>query len=196
MTTSFSVTKTAPRLGVALAACLVMALVAGSARAEDKVVHKYIGVAKCKMCHNSAKSGMQFKVWTESKHSQAYTALASDKAKAIAADKKIADPQKAAECIKCHVTGAGLAADSVTAALKPEDGVQCEVCHGPGSEYKKDSVMKGIRAGTMKAEDYGLQLPTKETCVKCHNSDSPTFKSFDWAADSAKIAHPVPKAAG
>jgi peptidyl-prolyl cis-trans isomerase C len=43
MTTSFSVTKTAPRLGVALAACLVMALVAGSARAEDKVLAKVNG---------------------------------------------------------------------------------------------------------------------------------------------------------
>jgi len=48
MTTSFSVTKTAPRLGVALAAgCLamvsVMALVAGPAHAEDKVLAKVNG---------------------------------------------------------------------------------------------------------------------------------------------------------
>ena len=43
MTTSFSVTKTAPRLGVALAGCLVMALVAGPARAEDKVLAKVNG---------------------------------------------------------------------------------------------------------------------------------------------------------
>src|SRR5262249_25594654 len=43
MTTSFSVTKPAPRLGVALAGCLVMALVAGSARAEDKVLAKVNG---------------------------------------------------------------------------------------------------------------------------------------------------------
>jgi peptidyl-prolyl cis-trans isomerase C len=48
MTTSFSVTKAAPRLGVALAAgCLAMvsviALVAGPARAEDKVLAKVNG---------------------------------------------------------------------------------------------------------------------------------------------------------
>jgi peptidyl-prolyl cis-trans isomerase C len=48
MTTSFSVTKTAPRLGVALAAgCFamvsVMALVAGPAHAEDKVLAKVNG---------------------------------------------------------------------------------------------------------------------------------------------------------
>src|ERR1700751_3739074 len=43
MTTSFSVTKTAPRLGVALAAFSVMGRVAGSARAEDKVLAKVNG---------------------------------------------------------------------------------------------------------------------------------------------------------
>jgi peptidyl-prolyl cis-trans isomerase C len=51
MTTSFSVTKTAPRLGLAMAGCLasalvlapVLALVAGPARADDKVLAKVNG---------------------------------------------------------------------------------------------------------------------------------------------------------
>src|SRR5262245_3211955 len=51
MTTSFSVTKTAPRLGFAMAGCLasalvsalVLALVAGPARADDKVLAKVNG---------------------------------------------------------------------------------------------------------------------------------------------------------
>src|SRR5215470_13763470 len=44
MTTSFPVTKTVPRLSVALAAgCLALALVAGSARGEDKVLAKVNG---------------------------------------------------------------------------------------------------------------------------------------------------------
>jgi hypothetical protein len=38
----------------------------------------------------------------------------------------------------------------------------------------------------------GLILPTKEVCVSCHNSESPTFKSFDYEASLAKIAHPNP----
>jgi len=43
MTTSFSVTKSAPRVGFALAACLTLALVAGPVRAEDKVLAKVNG---------------------------------------------------------------------------------------------------------------------------------------------------------
>jgi peptidyl-prolyl cis-trans isomerase C len=43
MTTSFSVTKTAPRLGLAMAGCLASALVFGPARADDKVLAKVNG---------------------------------------------------------------------------------------------------------------------------------------------------------
>ena len=44
MTTSFSVTKTASRLGLAaMAGCLTMALIAGPVRAEDKVLAKVNG---------------------------------------------------------------------------------------------------------------------------------------------------------
>ena len=30
-------------------------------------------------------------------------------------------------------------------------------------------------------------------CRKCHNDESPTFKGFDYAEYSAKIAHPIPE---
>src|SRR5215472_5279690 len=44
MTTSFSVTKSAPRVGFALAACFALTLVTGPAQAEDKVLAKVNGV--------------------------------------------------------------------------------------------------------------------------------------------------------
>ena len=40
----------------------------------------------------------------------------------------------------------------------------------------------------------GLVIPTEETCTVCHNDGSPTFKGFDFAEYSAKIAHPNPAA--
>ena len=43
MTTSFSVTKSAPRVGFALAACFALTLVTGPVRAEDKVLAKVNG---------------------------------------------------------------------------------------------------------------------------------------------------------
>jgi hypothetical protein len=54
-------------------------------------------------------------------------------------------------------------------------------------------VMKDLYAGTAKAADYGLVMPTEETCKTCHNEKSPTFKGFDFAKYSEMIAHPVPK---
>ena len=65
----------------------------------------------------------------------------------------------------------------------------CESCHGAGSEYKSMKVMKDREASVAA----GLVIPTEETCTGCHNDKSPTFKGFDFAEYSAKIAHPNPE---
>jgi hypothetical protein len=153
--------------------------------------HAYIGAGKCKMCHNSAAKGAQYTKWTEAKHSKAFATLGSDKAKEIASAKGIADPQKADECLSCHVAGHGAPAAQLTQKYNAEEGVSCEACHGPGGDYWKISVMKD-QAKSIAA---GLVIPDESTCVTCHNDKSPTFKGFDFAAMKAKIAHPNPKAA-
>jgi hypothetical protein len=56
-------------------------------------------------------------------------------------------------------------------------------------------VMKDIDAGKIKGETVGLVKADEKTCVKCHNSESPTFKEFNFAEASKKIAHPTPKKA-
>jgi hypothetical protein len=69
-------------------------------------------------------------------------------------------------------------------------GVQCETCHGPGSEYKKMSIMKDKQqalANGLIIHDVGAEF-----CKSCHNSDSPTFKSFDYETYWAKIKHTNP----
>jgi len=155
--------------------------------------HNFVGAEKCKMCHNSPAKGAQFTKWSESAHSKAFAALASDEAKKIATAKGIADPQKAAECLRCHIAGAGVSAAKLTEKYKVEDGVSCEACHGPGGDYWKMDVMKDMA----KATAAGLVLPDEKTCTGCHNADSPTFKGFDFKTAVAKIAHPNPaKAAG
>jgi hypothetical protein len=154
---------------------------------------KYIGSAKCKMCHSSKKSGSAYQIWESSAHSKAYQTLATDDAKAIGKKMGIEDPQKSDKCLICHVTGYGKPASMFEAGFSQEEGVGCEACHGPGSEYKSMKIMKELYAGTAKAADYGLVMPTEETCKTCHNEKSPTFKGFDFAKFSAKIAHPVPK---
>ncbi|GAB4332206.1 MAG: cytochrome c family protein [Calditrichia bacterium] len=154
---------------------------------------QYVGAAKCKMCHNSAKSGKQFQIWSESKHAKAFETLATEEAKAIAAKMGIEDPQKSEKCLKCHTTGYGADKAMFAASFKMEEGVGCESCHGPGSEYKSMKVMKGIASGTMKGADYGLIEATEEQCKTCHNEESPTFKGFDYKTFWTKIAHPAGK---
>jgi len=152
----------------------------------------YAGVKRCKTCHNVEKGGGQFAKWTESKHSKAFATLASPKALEIAKEKGIADPQKADECLACHVTGHGEAADKFKESFVAADGVGCESCHGAGSNYLKKSVMQGVRDKKMKAEDYGLMMPTEKTCAKCHNEKGTGGKFVDWKADSTKIDHSIP----
>ena len=148
---------------------------------------KYIGAAKCKMCHNKTPKGEQYNKWLEGPHANAMKTLGSDQAKEIAKAKGIADPTTDAACIKCHSTMGHIDAKQA-ATLTAEEGISCESCHGPGSKYKSASVMKD-REYSM---ENGLILPTEEVCKTCHNEESPTYKPFNFAEMSAKIAHDDP----
>ncbi len=174
-------------IALGLALLIVMAGV-GQNVAGD---HAYIGAQKCKMCHNSAAKGAQYTKWTEAMHSEAFATLGTDKAKEIASAKGIVDPQKADECLSCHVAGHAAPAVQLTQKYSAEEGVSCEACHGPGGDYWKMNVMKD-QAKSIAA---GLVIPDESTCVTCHNDKSPTFKGFDFTAMKAKIVHPNPKAA-
>lgn len=180
-----------PLGGSSLALGISMLSLAVGITAAGAADHTYVGADKCKMCHNSPAKGAQYTKWTESAHAKAYAALASEAAKKIATEKGIADPQKAAECLRCHVAGHGVDAARLTEKYKVEDGVSCEACHGPGGDYWKMNVMKDPALSSAA----GLAKPTEATCKGCHNADSPTFKGFDFATDSAKIAHPNPQKA-
>src|SRR5882672_9649569 len=73
---------------------------------------KHLGVATCasSVCHGSVTSSTghtirldEFVTWShEDKHSQAYTALASEKGRSIAAKLGIGDARTAKVCLDCH----------------------------------------------------------------------------------------------
>lgn len=150
---------------------------------------EYVGVTKCKTCHNSDKYGAQYKKWEASKHSQAYEALKSEGAKKKAELMKVKDPLTDGKCLTCHTTAFG--AKNLAKTYKIEDGVTCEACHGAGSLYNKLSIMKdhkkAVAAGMVDKVD-------EKTCATCHKKDTPghehKFTTFD--KEFAKIAHPVP----
>ena len=148
---------------------------------------KYIGAAKCKMCHMKPAKGEQYNVWMKGPHAGAMKTLSNEESKKIASEKGIADPTTDPACIKCHSTVGHIDAKLV-AGIKMSEGVSCESCHGPGSMYKGASVMKNRELALTK----GMILPTEEVCKKCHNPESPTYKPFNYEEKAAIIAHPDP----
>jgi excinuclease UvrABC ATPase subunit len=135
---------------------------------------KYIGAAKCKMCHNKPDKGEQFNKWEAGPHAKAMESLKGEEKN---------DPK----CLKCHSTAASVD-KSLVATIKVEEGGSCESCHGPGSVYKSAAIMKNQKLSLAK----GLILPTEEVCIQCHNEESPTFKGFNFDEYVAKIAHDDP----
>jgi hypothetical protein len=157
---------------------------------------KYIGAAKCKMCHNKPAEGAQYDLWLKSAHANAFKTLAGEKAKAEAAKQGIADPQKDPKCLKCHTTAASVPAGAVGHKIAAEEGVSCESCHGPGSGYFKKKTMEEIAAGTLDGKTVGMVKPTEAVCKECHRPEGNSFfKEFVFAERVKKIAHPKPEAA-
>ncbi len=153
---------------------------------------KYIGAKKCGMCHK-AKTGDQLGIWEKSLHAKAYKTLQSDAAKAIVKEKGLGeDATKVAECLACHVTGAGKDASKFEKSFSIEEGVSCEACHGAGSEYKSKKIMEDHAASVANGmTEYKTEADIEAQCKTCHNEKSPTFKGFKFKEAWAKIAHPT-----
>ena len=177
---------------------LLLLFLAGSFLFTGEKAHtssqfKYVGVTTCVgACHKSEQQGNQLSIWQNTKHSLAFKTLQTPEADKIAKEKGFNTPAaETPQCVKCHVLGKDIDASELEAGFKKEDGVQCETCHGPGSEYKKLSIMKDRE----KSKENGLIIHTEREafCTGCHNSESPTFKSFNYDEMWAKIQHPKPK---
>jgi hypothetical protein len=173
-----------------LVSILVLFIITQFINAQDK--NSYVGVSVCSPCHKTEKQGNQFGIWKSSKHSSAMKTLQTPEADKIAKDKGFTTPAaETKECLKCHATGYDTDKALIGEKFDINDGVQCETCHGPGSNYKNMKIMKdkelAVKNGLILHED-------KEAfCKSCHNTESPTFKGFEFAAMWDKIKHPVPK---
>jgi hypothetical protein len=166
----------------------VAVFVAVGDSAAGKKAPKYVGASSCKTCHKAKKKGNQYAQWAGSKHANAYKVLATDKAKKTALKAGVkGDPQKAPECLKCHVTGYGSPKSRLGKKYSMEDGVGCESCHGAGGNFKKKKIMKDHAAAVAN----GLIMPNEKLCKQCHNKQSPTFKPFDYAERVKEVDHPL-----
>lgn len=171
---------------------------------------EFIGAKKCKICHNKPDKGAQYNVWKEMGHASAFEALAGDSAKSIASKLGIDNPQTSPKCLKCHTTvyhWEETPATNIstkkngTPRLSVEEGVSCESCHNAGSIYQKKKTMKSFE----KSVKAGMNPHPEKSCIKCHNSESPTWDTnrytlpdssksgFDVVQALEKIKHPNPK---
>ncbi len=186
----------------ALALMLALMLPGSSALANGaESEYDYVGARKCKTCHKKKPIGNQFAVWADSAHATSLERLATDQAKKWAAEANVADPQNDEKCVKCHVTAYGVPEDRLGKKYTREEGVQCEACHGPGKGYRKKKVMIDREL----AESKGLIPQSEKVCTRCHNDESPAWKTdrytladgskvgFDYDQAVKIIAHPVPE---
>lgn len=156
--------------------------------------NKFIGAKSCGMCHKS-KTGNQDKIWKESKHAKAFTALSSEEGKKIAAANGIEDATTSEKCLSCHATASAEKA-LWDKKFKVDAGVQCESCHGAGSGYKSKKIMldhaKSVAGGMT---DFTVAGSAEKVCANCHSGEQPKDhpnKEFKFAESWAKIQHPVP----
>ena len=159
------------------------------------------GTDKCGECHRLKINGNQDSVWENSKHSQAYKTLLSDRSKEFAVKNNIVEPVKNKLCLKCHTTSNHLAGTPVLSSYRIEEGVGCESCHGAGSDYSPAKIM---------TDDYlfrhnGGKKGDEKTCLECHSpsgnknmkltEDVCPFQAADfiYKVQFEKIKHPVNK---
>jgi len=173
---------------VALLFAVAFMLCGGTAVAENK----FVGTKTCAMCHKAKDKGEAFTIWAKTAHAGAYKTLEGEAALKIGKEKGLAKPPaESPECLKCHVTGGGAAAN-VEKTFDMKEGVTCEACHGAASGFKTlhtkaENKAKAVEAGLVTGD------AVKKVCETCHNAGSPTFKGFKYPEMWAKIEHKLPK---
>lgn len=112
---------------------------------------RFVGSAACKECH-----GTLHAAWKEGPHAAALEPLLEE------------GPEPKAECLGCHVTGAGSLTGYRGRSTPDLAGVGCESCHGPGGDHV------AAPAALRRASIYGLapDCPTcrvEAVCRACHD---------------------------
>src|ERR1043166_3107895 len=123
--------------------------------------YDFLGPESCQGCHPDA-----YAAWRASAHSRAKESLSQQQ-------------QTQARCLSCHSP-----AESEQRASNIAN-VTCETCHGGGLYYSARYAMKDAEL----ARVVGVSAPGEKACRPCHDSSSPSLKSFDFVAKLKAIDH-------
>ena len=179
-------------LAILLIPLVALLLIAHTATADD---HPFVGSKDCKKCHLK-----EFKSWEGTKMAQAFEILRpgnAAEAKTKAGLDPNADYTGDAKCLACHTVGYGKPGGFTSEAETPDHlGVGCESCHGAGGSYTADDKMSLKNKEYKRADilaaglvDTSDEATLKAVCESCHNDQSPTGASFDFAAQKDEGRH-------
>jgi len=155
----------------------------------------YVGAGRCRDCHGGKDIGDAYGKWKASGHAKAFEALASDHAKELAKSCGVDDPQHDARCLRCHVTACSGPDKQLDKKFDRTLGVQCEDCHGAAGKHvkKRPPTSRPDTLPDPKVIATEIRKADVQTCLGCHNAESPAFKEFDVKERWAKIKHPDPR---
>ncbi|MBW1881789.1 MAG: hypothetical protein JRJ84_25815 [Deltaproteobacteria bacterium] len=140
-----------------------------------------VGAAACASCHEA-----QHTAWKGSAHASAMATLATEEARAHAADA----PTNVA-CVRCHATAdASGPPPSELSRFRLEDGVGCESCHGPGEAHV------AAEGGVGNIEALGDDCPVcvlEALCTRCHTAE--WDPDWDLSQRMEQVRHGMPGAA-
>jgi hypothetical protein len=185
-------------------AALVLVSLLATLGTNAEKLHDYVGVEKCRTCHEKELMGNQVKAWAEGPHRKAYETLTSERSQQIARDRGIQTPAHQSDaCLRCHVTAHDVSPVRIANPVELVDGVQCESCHGPGRDYRKKKIMSdrevAMKKGLWDASADGA------ICSNCHNPESPTYDperyvradgtkvGFDFEIAKSRVPHAIPE---
>jgi uncharacterized paraquat-inducible protein A len=139
---------------VCIAAAITAILFPPTSPAQSQEGSKYLGSAKCKMCHQD-----QHQIWSEMHHSKAWEVLTPEQ---VATGKDMNDRA----CVQCHTTGYGKPGGFVSAEKTPKlKSVGCEACHGPGGLHLQTMLTASLNDENPKDKKISKNLG----CSACHN---------------------------
>ncbi len=164
-------------LDLALSILLLPALSLAQSHRESLTGPSLTGVGSCSSsnCHGAQSPRNssnvlqnEYVTWAkQDKHSEAYKALLSPKAKRMAHHLGISAAEQDSRCLSCH----SLISDPKGEQAFREDGVSCESCHGAASGWLKEHTEAG--ATHARNLENGMS-PISElsalgsTCLRCH----------------------------
>jgi 2',3'-cyclic-nucleotide 2'-phosphodiesterase (5'-nucleotidase family) len=123
---------------------------------NEQEVDRYLGAEACARCHQP-----EYEQWKEGPHGHAWATLVD-----VGMDTN-------AECVSCHVTGAGEATGFRSAQTHPDlTNVQCESCHQMGTLHESTG-------------DRGELVA--DSCVGCHDQEN--SPDFDPVSYMERIRH-------